>query len=275
MPAMTTDVAAAGAVLAERAVPAQRRTVELRRCHDPITIGVLQGVGLHPGARVLELGCGSGSIGAWLADQVAASGSVVVVDPEPDVLKLDAVPNLHIHPHDLRCGLPGDLGGFELVHARGVLAGLPNRHHLLRELVDLLIPGGWVVLGELASPSPVVYTPGRKADAALFTRVLDVSTNVLLRQPGLDPGWARGLYPALAGAGLRQLRLLEHAESWTGASAGSRLHSAIVAEQHARMISAGLTASEIEHFHRLMNDPSFAFRSWPLWYASGRKPGTG
>jgi SAM-dependent methyltransferase len=273
---MTTDLVTAGAVLADQDVPAGRRSVELGRCHDPVTIGVLQGVGLRPGARVLELGSGSGAVGAWLAGQVAASGSVVVVDPEPDLLELDAVANLHLHRRDLRRGLPGGLGGgFALVHARGVLAGVPHRRQLLRELVELLIPGGWLVLGELASPRPVVYTPGRNADAALFTRVLDVSTNVLLRQPGLDPGWARRLYPALAGAGLGQLRLLEHAESWSGGAAGGRLHSGIVAEQHARMISAGLTPAEIEHFHRLMNDPSFAFRSWPLHYAWGRKPATG
>jgi ubiquinone/menaquinone biosynthesis C-methylase UbiE len=44
-----------------------------RRCID--TLGVL-----GPGARTLEIGCGNGSISAWLAERVTPGGKAVAVD---------------------------------------------------------------------------------------------------------------------------------------------------------------------------------------------------
>ena len=39
------------------------------------TLGVAR-----PGARTLEVGCGNGSISAWLAEQVGPGGTAVAVD---------------------------------------------------------------------------------------------------------------------------------------------------------------------------------------------------
>jgi tRNA A58 N-methylase Trm61 len=35
---------------------------------------------IKPGARTLEVGCGNGSISAWLAEQVSPGGKAVAVD---------------------------------------------------------------------------------------------------------------------------------------------------------------------------------------------------
>lgn len=238
---------------------------------DPLTICGLEAIGVPPGVHCLELGPSGGSIARWLAGQVGPAGQVIAVDRHPG--QPHPPPNLQSHQHDLRHGLPPELTGpFDLIHARLVLAHLPNRHRLLRQLVEALTPGGWIVLGEFSSQPPVVYTAGSRHDAALFTRVLDIFTNVLIRQHGLDTRWANQLYPALAQTGLREVSLIEHAQSWTGGHAGCRVHTTNLDRLHDQLIAAGLTQAELDQFHQLMDDPLFTARSWQYISARGRKP---
>jgi len=48
--------------------------------HGKVLIGAL---GIKPGERVLDVGCGTGRLGAYVAGLVAPAGSVVGVDPLP------------------------------------------------------------------------------------------------------------------------------------------------------------------------------------------------
>jgi ubiquinone/menaquinone biosynthesis C-methylase UbiE len=85
------------------------------------------------GARTLEVGCGNGSISAWLAQQVAPDGRAVAVDL--DLSLVDAhLPNLELRKADIMAG-PVDPGSFDLVTARAVLHMLPapkRRSRILR-----------------------------------------------------------------------------------------------------------------------------------------------
>ena len=47
---------------------------------DPFERSHIERLGLRPGWRCLEVGCGNGSIAQWLAEQVAPSGNVVASD---------------------------------------------------------------------------------------------------------------------------------------------------------------------------------------------------
>jgi SAM-dependent methyltransferase len=268
------DFPTSAATLAHARTTGASRTGELSAVEqylDPLTICGLEAIGVPPGVRCLELGPGGGSIARWLAGRVGPAGQVIAVDRHPG--QPHPPPNLQSHQRDLRHGLPPEVTGpFDLIHARLVLAHLPNRHRLLRQLVETLTPGGWILLGELSSHPPVVYTAGSRHDAALFTRVLDIFTNVLIRQHGLDTRWANQLYPALAQTGLREVSLIEHAQSWTGGHAGCRVHTTNLDRLHDQLIAAGLTQAELDRFHQLMDDPLFTARSWQYISARGRKP---
>src|SRR5262245_45283790 len=56
----------------------------LHEVYGPGTEAPFRRVGLRNGQRVVEIGCGSGNIACWVAEQVAPEGSVVAIDVAPD-----------------------------------------------------------------------------------------------------------------------------------------------------------------------------------------------
>src|SRR4029077_14831254 len=50
---------------------------------------------IKPGARTLEVGCGNGSISAWLADRVSPGGTAVAFDLDLSLIEARA-PNLEL-----------------------------------------------------------------------------------------------------------------------------------------------------------------------------------
>ncbi len=52
----------------------------MSRLLDPMHRRLLDGLGVTPGARTLEVGCGNGSVSSWLAGRVGPGGRVVAVD---------------------------------------------------------------------------------------------------------------------------------------------------------------------------------------------------
>lgn len=237
---------------------------------DPITLPVLEQTGLGAGARCLELGPGGGSIAHWLAGQTAPGGTVTAVDIDPS--RLAEWPGLTIVQHDLRQGMPaGAAGPYDLIHARLVLVHLPNRRELFDQLVGLLAPGGWLVLGEFSGQPLAVQTAADPADADLFTRVIDTFRDALVAQHGADVAWAHQVHGEMARAGLTGLRTIEYAESWTGGEPGCQLHIANLIQKRDQMLAAGLTADELARFLELMADPAFSARSWQFVCTRGQR----
>jgi protein-L-isoaspartate O-methyltransferase len=58
----------------------RRRLALMSRLLDPMHRRYIERLGIGPGARTLEAGCGNGSMSAWLAGQVAPGGRAVAVD---------------------------------------------------------------------------------------------------------------------------------------------------------------------------------------------------
>lgn len=60
---------------------AERERLEsLTRLYDPTTTRILEGIGVGPGWRCLEVGAGTGSIARWLADRIESVEGVGSVD---------------------------------------------------------------------------------------------------------------------------------------------------------------------------------------------------
>jgi ubiquinone/menaquinone biosynthesis C-methylase UbiE len=102
---------------------------------------------LAPGMRVLDVGCGPGTITADLARRVAP-GTVVGVDPDPGVLEraradAEGVPNVRFAVGDV-ADLSSAGGPFDVVHAHQVLLHLTDPPAALREMLRVTRPGGLV-----------------------------------------------------------------------------------------------------------------------------------
>jgi SAM-dependent methyltransferase len=112
---------------------------------DPITIRLIERLGLAPDARCLEVGGGRGSMARWLCEHVGERGHVTATDLDTGFLEELSLPNLTVLRHDVRTDeLPE--GSFDLVHARAVLMHIGQRIATLRRMVSWLAPGGWLLV---------------------------------------------------------------------------------------------------------------------------------
>eukprot|EP01062_Namystynia_karyoxenos_P036323 TRINITY_DN26450_c0_g1_i1.p1 TRINITY_DN26450_c0_g1~~TRINITY_DN26450_c0_g1_i1.p1 ORF type:complete len:313 (+),score=61.22 TRINITY_DN26450_c0_g1_i1:71-1009(+) len=123
---------------------------------------------LRPGARVLDVGCGPGSITRGFAKHLANSGSITAVDVVPEVLEQaraalaggDAAELKGIDIsvlHASAYALPFADGSFDVVHAHQLLQHLQRPAAALREMRRVTAPGGVVTVREVDYESWLWY----------------------------------------------------------------------------------------------------------------------
>jgi SAM-dependent methyltransferase len=116
---------------------------------------LLDRVGVRPGDRALDLGCGPMGVLDLRARRVGRAGRVVGVDRETRYLtvagqELDVrgIDGVELLAADATCtGLPG--ASFDLVHERLVLNNVPQPEAVVAEMVRLTRPGGHVVVQDV------------------------------------------------------------------------------------------------------------------------------
>ena len=119
---------------------------------------LIASVGLSPGMRILDAGCGTGEALLWLLDEVKPSGSVVGIDlaaAHVDAARLHASANIEVLQGDLLTArlAPGSIDFIWCVntinHLRDPMQGLTKLSALLR-------PGGRIAIGQ-SSLLPDMY----------------------------------------------------------------------------------------------------------------------
>jgi ubiquinone/menaquinone biosynthesis C-methylase UbiE len=95
---------------------------------------------VKPRARTLEVGCGNGSISAWLAERVSPDGTAVAVDLDLSLIHV-RMPNLELRKADIVAG-PVERGAFDLVTARAVLHHVADAQAAIANMVESLKAGG-------------------------------------------------------------------------------------------------------------------------------------
>jgi ubiquinone/menaquinone biosynthesis C-methylase UbiE len=127
----------------------------LHEVYGPGTEALFHRVGLRPGMKVVEVGCGSGNIACWVAEQVGPSGSVVAIDNNAGQIeqaraqaRTRSLSNIDFRVADAYSPrLPE--GAFDLVYCRLVLMHLTHPADALQAMRSLARPGGTVVCSEM------------------------------------------------------------------------------------------------------------------------------
>jgi SAM-dependent methyltransferase len=123
------------------------------RVWEAATGRLLDQLGLGPGARCLDAGCGPGETMRLMAERTGPTGQVLGVDADA-ALGAQAVAMLHnaghrhcaFHAADLTTGEPVPGEPFDLVYARLLLFHLPQRAEVLARLWDAVAPGGFLLV---------------------------------------------------------------------------------------------------------------------------------
>lgn len=217
---------------------------------------------LRPGARVLDAGCGPGTISVDMALRVAP-GQVVAIDAAEGVIAeagalaaAEGATNIEFAVADLY-SLPYPDASFDVVHAHQVLQHLADPVAALREMGRVCAPGGVVA--------------ARDADYAAFTWYPE--------NPSLDD-W-RGIYRAVAhangaepDAGRRLLSWARRA-GFTDITATGTLWTYATPEQRAewggmwseRIRNSAIAEQALSGGHATREDLERISRAWLDWAA--------
>jgi ubiquinone/menaquinone biosynthesis C-methylase UbiE len=194
---------------------AVRRLHVLHDIYAPAGRRVLLDAGLRKGMKVADFGCGVGVVTRMLAEMVGPSGSVTGIDVNGQQLaeatawcESRGVMNTSFVKADAsRTGLPR--ASYDLVYCRFLLLHLPDPMACLREMREVLRPGGIIVVedGDLASAESIPPT-AIDAFADLFCRFGPTR--------GLNYSLARNLYHMVIDAGFEDVGVEIHQPAITG-----------------------------------------------------------
>jgi SAM-dependent methyltransferase len=127
----------------------------LHAVYGPATEAMFGRIGLRPGMRVVDVGCGSGNTACWVAERIGPSGSVVAIDNSPGQIEqarkqaqARGLRNVEFHVADAYAPrLPE--GSFDLAYCRLVLMHLTRPQDALLAMRDLVRTGGTLACEEM------------------------------------------------------------------------------------------------------------------------------
>jgi ubiquinone/menaquinone biosynthesis C-methylase UbiE len=234
-----------------------RRLRLLARVKWPTTRTLLRNLGVRPGMRCLDVGCGIGAVTLRLARWVGSTGRVVGIDRDERCLELARLAAQ-------RRGLAAvfrqeevtdlqDEEAYDLVYSRFLLTHVPEREPALDRLARAARPGGLVVLEDIEFTAHFCY-PACPA----FDRYVSLYQQVV-QQTGGDPNIGPRLVSLLLDAGLEQVGV-EVVQPTYREGLGKRM--AAVTMEHIReaVVAAGLASDQevtgvVAELHRFAEDP--------------------
>jgi 2-polyprenyl-3-methyl-5-hydroxy-6-metoxy-1,4-benzoquinol methylase len=241
------------------------RLALMSRLLDPMHRRHIESLAVGPGARALEVGCGNGTISAWLAGRVGPSGRVVAFDLDLSLVDVRA-PRLELRQGDIVAG-PVDPGGFDFVTARAVLHHVTDVEAAIRNLAASLAPGGSILLIEPDFlPVSVAEPPEVRA---FWDGWLAWS-----REQGIDYHLGRTLAPRLAAVGLGRVAGTAETAVYNGGSPWAAYWTQTVVELRDRLLDSGsLDGQLIDRFLAHCADPRWWTQTIAFTAVHARAPG--
>lgn len=242
----------------------RERLALMSRLLDPMHRRHVERLGVGPGARTLEVGCGNGSISAWLAGRVGPAGAAVAVDLDLSLVDAE-VPHLEVRQGDIVVG-PVAPGDFDLVTARAVLHHVSDADRAIANLVASARPGGAILLIE---PDFLPVSVAEPAEIRAFWE----GWLAWSREQGIDYFIGRRLPAALSALGVVGIEATAQTAVYNGGSSWARYWELTIDELRDQLLASGkLSHGLIDAFLARCRDPSWWTQTIAFTAVRGRAP---
>src|SRR5437870_5008807 len=182
----------------------QRRLEQQAEVYSRLAGWTLDALGLAPGHRVLEVGCGGGPKLAGAAARVRPTGRAVGIARDPRLVEAPKTRVAHIPWVDVvqadALGYAADIS-FDAVHCRLVLMHQHAPDAFLAHLIALTRPGGRVAVQDYDLDGPPCFPA-----FGSFERMIDAGLRAI-KHVGYDPYAGRKLLDRFARVELSDVRL--------------------------------------------------------------------
>jgi ubiquinone/menaquinone biosynthesis C-methylase UbiE len=255
----------------------EQRLVKQAIDHEPRTRLLLGRVGVRPGWRVADVGCGPLGILPALAECVGPTGRVVGVERErrfaeaarAQIVQRGLQNVMVVESDALEPSLEKE--SFDLVHERLVAINVSARQTLLAKMLSLLRPGGIAVLQDVDNVS-WLCEPSHPSWDALLT-----AFHAVFQGQGGDPFVGRRLPRLLREAGAENIQVIAHVDFAVPGDARREHLVSLVDSVKDKIVAAGLLSDEELRSHRQalvshLNDPATTVIDKILVQTWGRKP---
>jgi 2-polyprenyl-3-methyl-5-hydroxy-6-metoxy-1,4-benzoquinol methylase len=233
---------------------------------DPLHRRLLEKLGLRPGWRCLEVGCGNGSISRWMAGKVGPNGSVVASDIDLKYVKNLRKPNLEVRQLDILKEKP-EPGRYDLVTARAILHHIETPAKAIAHMTQALKPGGVLLCIEPDFLSATVATPESLGD--FWEAWLQWSRSV-----GINYFIGRTMPRLLTAAGLDCVNAEGTTAIYPGDSSWAKYWLDTIKELRPQLLESGhMTRPMLTRFNRAYADPRHWTSAITFVGSWGKKPG--
>lgn len=228
----------------------QQRLAIMSALLDPVELAHITRLGVRPGWRCLELGCGNGSISQALARLVAPAGHVVASDIDLTYIVDLRAPCLEIRQIDV---LRDDIeeSSYDFVGARALLHHLTPPRKALERMAAALKPGGTLLSIEPDMlPCTVVQPDSMHAFWQEWLKwSLDSGIDYFIGRK--IPGWLDSL-------GLEDVAGEGHTAQFNGGSDWARYWTKTMQELALSLVESGRVTDEmLEEFYLRYRDPHY------------------
>lgn len=238
------------------------RLQAIEKIFDPTSHQRLRSTGITTNWRCLEVGAGAGSITQWMAGAVGESGQVVAVDLDTRFVANLEARNVEVLEGDIQ-HLPLESHSFDLVHTRYVLIHIPDVHAALSRLLDLVKPGGWIVLEE---PDFAAARAIAGEDFA-YRSVNNVNQAIwqMFTARGMDYGLGAKLPALLQPYDLQSFSVeVDTHLSQGGSGIATMMHMSTRQLAEKYIETGAVTQTDIDNYGRFAKDPN----AWAIYYAT-------
>lgn len=234
----------------------------IEEAFDAQTKQIIQSLGIASGWKCLELGPGNGSILAWLGDVVGSSGQVFGVDKNTAFIESISAPQISKIAGDI-LDVQLENNTFDLIHARYVLIHIIESVKVIEKLINLLKPGGLLILEEPDFTASQVIN-SRLPNEQAQQRV-NAAINKMFIDLNLDPAFGLKLPLLLQQNNLHIESVLDNRHLCAGGSKFAKLMGSSAATlQNQYVQTQKASVQDVQIYINNSADSSF----WTVYYST-------